>query len=150
MKFRPLTTYRGGLPHWRLDGVVSFVTWRLSKSQFDLSPPEKSAVLETIMYSENRDFLLYAYVIMNDHVHVLVQPNENKSLEKIIHSWKSYSARRLQADFRRLNRVWQREYFDRIVRNDEEFTEKSGYILNNPLRRWPEIERYDWVGWGQH
>jgi hypothetical protein len=41
--------------------------------------------------------------------------------------------------------IWQEEYFDRIVRDEKEFLDKVQYILNNPLKRWPEMEGYPWV-----
>jgi hypothetical protein len=40
---------------------------------------------------------------------------------------------------------WQEEYFDRIVRDEKEFLDKAQYILNHPLKRWPEMEKYPWV-----
>ncbi|MNL82443.1 hypothetical protein D3C87_2098270 [compost metagenome] len=41
--------------------------------------------------------------------------------------------------------VWQREYFDRIVRHEVEFSQTMAYILNNPFKRWPGLEMYRWV-----
>jgi hypothetical protein len=42
--------------------------------------------------------------------------------------------------------VWQFEYFDRIVRDEDELLQKLRYILGNPWKRWPGIEGYEWVG----
>ena len=82
---------------------------------------------------------------MPDHVHVLVRPFENFSLQQIVHTWKSYSANRLQWRSFRINSVWQDEYFDRIVRDHEEFVEKAQYILNNPLKIMAEVNEYKWA-----
>ena len=51
----------------------------------------------------------------------------------------------LQRKFQRRNSVWQDEYFDRIVSDEAEFLEKVKYILNNPLKTWPDIQEYRWV-----
>jgi REP element-mobilizing transposase RayT len=91
---------------------------------------------------------LAAYVVMDDHVHVLVAPSEKLSLQEIIHSWKSFTTNQLQKNFRRIGAIWQREYFDRIVRNERELMEKVNYILTNPARRWPELLDYEWVDCG--
>ncbi len=85
---------------------------------------------------------------MDDHVHVVVAPRDGFSLQKIIHSWKSFTANRLQRDFGRFGIIWQYEYFDRIVRDGDELITKINYILGNPLRKWPELKEYAWVGCG--
>jgi REP-associated tyrosine transposase len=41
--------------------------------------------------------------------------------------------------------VWQDESFDRIVRNEGELEQKFNYILGNPWKRWPSLDRYPWV-----
>ena len=56
---------------------------------------------------------------MNDHVHVVVKPAADYNLTAIVQSWKSYTTNRLQRAHGRSGRVWQREYFDRIIRDDE-------------------------------
>ncbi len=84
---------------------------------------------------------------MNDHIHVLVAPMGGHLLEDVIHSWKSYTAHVLQTNFGRKGSIWQEEYFDRIVRDSDEFLEKANYILNNPRKRWPDINEYPWVGY---
>jgi REP element-mobilizing transposase RayT len=82
---------------------------------------------------------------MPDHVHLLVKPRNGFFLHQVVHTWKSYSAYKLQRDFGRRNRIWQDEYFDRIVRDQDELIEKVRYILNNPLKILPEIHEYRWV-----
>lgn len=129
-----------------MDGCTYFATWRLSRSQQGLQPDERSLVSKVMKHFDGMRYRLFAYVVMDDHVHVLTTPLEGLSLQGIIHSWKSYSANRLQRDFGRCGRIWQHRYTDRIIRDERELTEKARYILNNPVKRWPEIEEYEWVG----
>jgi REP element-mobilizing transposase RayT len=82
---------------------------------------------------------------MDDHVHALLAPLPGYELATIMHSWKSFTARQMQRNHQRAGRVWQDEYFDRIVRDDKEFAQKLDYIINNPWKRWPEIQEYPWV-----
>jgi len=84
---------------------------------------------------------------MNDHVHALVKPLPGFELSQIVHSWKSYTANRLQRLFGRKGTVWQKDYFDRIIVSWKVFMQKAEYIVNNPQKRWPDIEHYEWVGW---
>lgn len=139
--------YRRNLPHWRLTGAVYFVTWRIHSGQSDLKPAERDLVASGLLHFNAQRYRLYAYVVMNDHVHVLVQPLAGHSLESIVQSWKSFTARVLQKAFGRIGAIWQREYFDRIVRDEDEFWEKVNYMMNNPLKRWPGTQDYVWAKW---
>lgn len=62
-----------------------------------------------------------------------------RNLEKVLHSWKSFTAHEIDEGV-----IWQREYFDRVIRSPGHFTETRAYIRNNPARAglvgWP------WVG----
>jgi hypothetical protein len=51
----------------------------------------------------------------------------------------------MQRNHKRFGRVWQDEYFDRIVRDDKEFVQKREYIVGTPWKRWPEMPGYPWV-----
>jgi REP-associated tyrosine transposase len=137
--------YRRRLPHWRASDAIYFVTWRLAKAQPDLSPSERDLVASTLKHFEGRRYRLAAFVVMNDHVHALVSTMGSSRLEDVVHSWKSFTANRMQREHGRGARVWQDEYFDRIVRDQREFMQKFDYIRCNPWTRWPDLETYNWV-----
>jgi REP element-mobilizing transposase RayT len=143
---RGVRVYRRHLPHWRGDGATYFVTWRLHPIQDDLVAEERSIVVSALRHFDGARYRLHAFVVMNDHVHVLLTPTEGVALEMIGHSWKSFAANCLHAGKSRRGAIWQDEYLDRIVRHEAEFLEKAKYILNNPWKRWPELAEYDWVG----
>src|SRR5512143_1138604 len=85
------TTYHRRLPHWRLDGSIYFVTWRLAFGQPDLNDAERQLVADALLFFNGRRYALIAFVVMNDHVHVLVQPREGESLQDLMRSWKGYT-----------------------------------------------------------
>jgi REP element-mobilizing transposase RayT len=103
-------------------------------------------VSEAVRRFHGSKYWLHAFVVMDDHLHVLVSPIALHSLESIVGPWKSITTRRIWESSGRTGKIWQEEYFDRIVRDQEEFLEKARYILNNPLKRWPELRDYRWVG----
>jgi putative DNA methylase len=55
-------------------------------------------------------------------------------LSTIIHSWKSYTAKKANATLNRRGEFWQREYFDRLIRNEKHFADAITYIHNNPVK----------------
>jgi len=138
------TFYRHRLPHVRSEGATYLVTWRLHRGQPDLSGGERDCVVAAVRHFDGDRYTLHAYVVMNDHVHVLVQTALERRLEDIVSAWKSLTTNRMQRAFGRSGAVWQDEYFDRAVRDDSEYDQKRDYILNNPQKRWPEIETYRW------
>ncbi len=140
-----LYVYRRNLPHWRLTGATYFVTWRLAATQRELASQERELVTNALRHFDRQRYDLVAYVVMNDHVHVLVTPLEPWTLQQLVHGWKSFSTHQLRQICGR-SHVWQSEYFDRVVRDDTELLEKACYILQNPWKRWPELSEYRWVG----
>jgi putative transposase len=138
---------RRRLPHWQMTGSTYFVTWRLALAQPDFTEPERDLVSSTLKYFQYERYRLYCYVVMNDHVHCLVEPQQDRPLRDILHSWKSFAAHALVKQHRRTAPIWLDESYDRIVRDEEELMQKAMYIVTNPQRRWPGLHDYQWVEW---
>jgi REP-associated tyrosine transposase len=126
---------RRRLPHWEYSDSIYFITWRLHKNQSSLIPEERSLVVEVLKHFEEKRYSLFSFVIMDDHVHVLARLGPAETLPKVLHTWKSYTANRLQREFKRKGSIWQEEYFDTIVRNWQQFLSYLKYIVNNPKKR---------------
>ncbi len=137
--------YRRNLPHWRVVDATYFVTWRLERDQPDLSCTERSVVADSLRHFDGQRYELFASVVMNDHVHAVVTPLGSWLLERLIHGWKSFTTHELCRSHGRMGRIWQTEYFDRVIRNETELWEKVTYVLQNPWTRWPELDDYPWL-----
>ena len=122
------------------------MTWRLHPEQHELEEEERELVASAIKHFSGERYKLYAYVVMNDHVHVILEPLAEDSLQKVIHSWKSFTTNRLWK-LGRVGAVWQREYYDRIVRDEDEFWEKVNYVMSNAPKRWFGTTNYKWAEW---
>jgi len=132
-----LTIRRHNLPHWQQGGNVYFITFRSAIG--DLSPTERSVVMECIMFSNAKDYDLLASVVMSNHVHLLLQPREKTpgtwyDLSDFLKRIKGISARKINKMLGTGGKVWQAESFDRIIRDDDELIEKWNYIINNPVK----------------
>ncbi len=97
-------------------------------------PVNAQLVLDTLLHDTGRRYLLMAWVVMPNHVHVVVKPYATQPLSRIIGTWKSVSAHRIQKRRGRRGRLWQRGYFDRLIRNDRHLAQTVLYIENNPVR----------------
>jgi REP element-mobilizing transposase RayT len=138
-------SYRRNLPHLRMEGATYFVTWRVRKDRPGLTPEERTLVVDALRHFDGARYELHAYVVMDDHVHVLFEPRAGHSVEALVHSWKSFTAHQVARRTGRRGGIWLDEYFDRIVRDEAELLEKAQYIANNPHKRWPDLDRYPWV-----
>ena len=87
---------------------------------------------------------LHAYVIMANHIHLLMTPLVNPP--RVMQSIKGGSARLVNQLLGQTGSFWQRESYDHWVRNSEEFGRVQRYIENNPvaagLVETPEMYRW--------
>ena len=109
-------------------------------------------VAETLRFHNGRRFDLFAWVIMPNHVHAVLQPRSGWTLSKVLQGWKGYSG---HVANRRLNRegqpFWQRESFDHLIRDDEDLQRCCHYTIMNPVNaglcacpedwRWSSLHR---------
>jgi REP element-mobilizing transposase RayT len=87
---------------------------------------------------------LVAWVVMPTHVHVMIRASKGQSLSRIVHSWKSYSAKAIvkMANVRRP--VWHPDYWDRFIRDAGHFSDATEYIIQNPVSAGLVREPRDW------
>jgi REP element-mobilizing transposase RayT len=100
-----------------------------------LKRPAIADIVERALLHFDADrYGLGRYVIMPNHVHVLVTPKPGSELSRIFHSWKSYTANEINKSANRRGRLWQEECFDHIVRDEEELRHYERYIAENPAK----------------
>lgn len=95
-------------------------------------PQAREIVINALQRFDQERYVLDAWVIMPNHVHVIVKPAPDQELSEILHSWKSYSAKQVNQTLSRSGPLWQEENFDRIVRDPEELERTRLYVRNNP------------------
>lgn len=100
---------------------------------------------------ELKHYRLYAYAVMPNHVHMLVEPFIDPS--RLLKSLKGSTARVANQSLGRTGEpFWQKESYDHWVRNQAEFGRIMAYIENNPVKaglvRTPE--EYPWSSAGSH
>ena len=81
---------------------------------------------------------------MPNHVHVVFKPLETATLAKIVQAWKSVTSRAINRILGRSGTVWQREYYDHLVRNDADLVRVVDYVLENPSKA--KLRNWAWVG----
>jgi REP element-mobilizing transposase RayT len=96
-------------------------------------PAIANMLVEAIRYRDGPSYQLHKYVVMPNHVHLLITPHE--PLPCLMRSLKRFTAREGNRILGFTGRpFWQAESYDRLVRNDEEFARIASYIEMNPVR----------------
>jgi putative transposase len=104
-----------------------------------------AAIVETAMlrFDEER-YRLIAWSIMPNHVHVLLEQKEGFPLERIVHSWKSYTAHAINQICARRGQFWAVDYFDRFIRTEDHFHRTIAYIEHNAVTAGLVAAAADW------
>ncbi len=128
--------YKRRLPHRELPGSTYFITFRVDRRIGPAleSVPLASIVEESVWFGHSERYLIDAYVIMPDHVHLLVKPIGEWTVSRILQGIKGFTAREINMRLNKRGPFWQDERFDHLVRNDPDWLERFDYIYDNPVR----------------
>lgn len=155
---------RGYLPHFdspeRIQHVVFRTAGSLPKSALGadidahldrcegerpLADPIVAQIVEdTIRHFDHARFRLFAWVIMPNHAHVVVEPLANFSLGATVRSWKAFSATKINERTGARGSFWARDYFDRYMRDESDLQQTIAYVESNPVRAGLAVEPRDW------
>lgn len=132
-------------------------------------------VIDAWKYFDDERYRLIAWTVMPNHVHVLIQQKEGYKLADVVASWKKFTARKINAfeppgrvvlqndptdqcrsgdqqsrAIQHSHALWQRDYWDRFIRDKNHFEHAVDYILNNAVKaglaevpkQWPWCSAY--------
>ncbi|MCA0302593.1 MAG: transposase [Proteobacteria bacterium] len=154
---------RGYLPHFDSPETVQFVTFGLSDSlpaklAAPYVPGTKSLlemdthldagrgacwlgnkavaneVQVALRHFDGERYRLLAWCIMPNHVHVVIEPEDQHNLGSIVQSWKSFTAKRANKLLGRSGPFWRKDYFDRYMRGEEHYAKTVAYVEDNPVK----------------
>ena len=95
------------------------------------APPARVPLSQMLNDDENQ---IWSYVIMPNHVHVLVTLQEDQLLSLWLQQLKGASARAINQHLDRTGALWSKDYFDRLIRDQRHFNNCARYIRRNPLK----------------
>jgi len=109
-------------------------------------PRAARGLQECLLHDHGTQYELHAWVVMPNHVHVLLCPREGVSLSTIMHRLKTASAHAVNRAVGRKGSLWQIEYFDRYVRSGDHFAGAKRYTEWNPVKAklCTDPKKYPW------
>jgi putative transposase len=126
-------------------GCFHFVTFSCYRRQPLLGTARACGVFEQEFEAvrQRYGFVVAGYVVMPEHVHLLVGEPRRSSLSIALQVLKQKTSRKLKA--RGEVQYWQRRYYDFNVWSEEKRVEKLRYIHRNPVRRGLAEKPEDWA-----
>ncbi len=118
----------------RQAGVYFVTTDTWEKHPLFMNTVLANIVVEQVLSCRDRGFYkLHAFVVMPDHLHVLLTPSEVTTVEKAMQMIKGGSAHRIGLERPNKFPVWHAGFHDRWMRDAEEFRNSKRYIEQNPV-----------------
>ena len=136
-----------GLQRFQQSQNSHFVTFTCYHRRPKFNSPDAYNLFVDVLERTRRRFrmLVYGYVVMPEHVHLLLGEPNLGLLSDALHYLKLSSAKRLiRIGKFPAGAFWQKRYYDRNIRDNREFTGKLRYIHRNPVTRGLVREPADW------
>ena len=100
-----------------------------------LKDPENAAIVaNALRHFDDDRYDLDSFVVMPNHTHVLFRLRENYAMEAVLKSWKGFTAREINKRNGWQGSLWQKDYWDRLVRNERHLFKCREYIQRNPVK----------------
>ena len=123
-------------------------------------------IIDSLKYCrENKGLLLYEFVIMANHLHLIARAKEENKLSQIISDFKKHTTREilkeLEKDNRRYilnliknsfakkkdyqNQIWQRENYPETITSEKFLLQKTNYAYGNPVKKGYVAKPENWL-----
>jgi len=144
------------LPHFQIKGQLYYITVvAYNRLHIFTRPSFVVPLLDSLnFYRYRQAFKLLGYVVMPDHLHLVIWPFGNSTVSDIMRDYKEFTAKRIirQAEVEGLtdwvaafrqageetgrsnSKVWQDSYWDENVYTEHFLRQKLNYMHNNPVR----------------
>jgi DNA polymerase III alpha subunit/REP element-mobilizing transposase RayT len=111
-------------------------------------PRAADLVQEALKHFNGERYHLQAWAVMPNHVHAVIEPLGEYELKDILHSWKSYTAKEINKALGRKGQLWLDEYYDHLIRDEEDFNNQVNYVVGNPAKA--GLREWSWCGMITH
>ncbi|HEY7122914.1 MAG TPA: transposase [Ktedonobacterales bacterium] len=107
-------------------------------------PGVAEIMAESLRYFAGSRYVLLGWCIMPNHVHVVLEPLPPATLSTILHTWKSFTSNRIGRLLGYKGALWEQEYYDHLIRDEQALWRILTYVSQNPLKAnlkdWPWVE----------
>ena len=134
--FNPQTrcTSMTKVKRWEIPGCIYHVVFKTHLNRAFLSGNTADYLASEILSLEKiPDCIILAWVVMPDHVHILIYPPDG-NISKVMKRIKGRSGIVLKRGYPEFSKIWVPGYWDRRLRSEKEIVKHQEYIENNPVK----------------
>lgn len=104
----------------------------------------RAALTDNLLQGHEKTYEMRSFVIMPNHVHILASLKDI-SLPDALKRWKGSSATVINRMAGRTGTLWQKDYFDRLIRGSEHLFNAARYIQRNPVKA--KLREHEFTYW---
>jgi putative transposase len=132
--------------HRTAPGSSYFVTTKCWQGRTVFQVPENAEILIEALfyYRDSKAYALHEFVVMPDHLHLMLTPGATTSLEKAIQLIKGGSSYQIRKAHNQKMEIWQVGFHDWTIHDANDWQTKVEYIHTNPIRAKLAQEPEDW------
>ncbi len=97
-------------------------------------PIQRQVVAEALLQLHGDRYLAHGFVVMPNHIHLLVKPLDGQSPENLLILWMRAVAQRMGQDVKAKGGLWHVDTWICMIRNEEHWLRAMRYTLKNPER----------------
>jgi len=122
--------------HRTAPGTSYFITTKCWQSRAIFQITENAEILIEALfhYRDRKAYALHEFVVMPDHVHLLLTPSSTGSLEKVMQFIKGGSSHQIHKARKQKMEIWQVGFHDWTIRDSDDWQTKAEYIRTNSVR----------------
>lgn len=106
-------------------------------------PRIAGAMTAALRFWAGKRYRLLAWCIMPNHVHVVIRLFPGYELGAIVKGWKHHGSKAANHALGRSGKLWQREYYDHLIRDGDELKRAIQYVIENPAKA--GLKSWSWV-----
>ncbi|HHU36125.1 MAG TPA: transposase [Treponema sp.] len=118
------------------DGARYHVTVRVNNKEMLLEPEEAKQLFETVLIRAKRrySFSLGHFVLMGNHIHLIILPHSDESLSRIMQWILSVFALKYNKMTGRTGHFWGDRFFSSVLGSLQQYLRTFDYISQNPVK----------------
>jgi putative transposase len=113
---------------------ITALTWE-RRPIFRAEPMARLLIDTLYSYRAQSKYLLHEFVVMPEHIHLLITPALGITIERVMQLIKGGYSYRVGKELASRTEIWQRSFTDHRIRDEEDFVRHRVYIRDNPVKR---------------
>jgi putative transposase len=137
----------GRLEHRTAPGCTYFVTTKTWQNRTVFQVKGNAEILIGCMleYRDKGAYLLHEFVVMPNHLHLLLTPGKDTSLEKAVQFIKGGSSHKSHQQRENKMQIWSPGFHEATIRDERDFEARQRYIWMNPVEAGLSVRPEDWA-----